>query len=127
MYKPKTVEEWNALAAKRKAKQTVHVKKATPKSKLAKRSVSATPTESLPLHVVQRPKKGKFKIKSYFMILLWKKRGTRVYEDLTCLCCGKPQSEGWRYVADDSRVYLCNKCKADIKPLYTRILYTPMK
>lgn len=126
MNKPKTVEEWNALAAKRRAMQTVP-RQRTHKSKQAKLSVSASPIVSLPLHVVQPPRKGKFKIKSYFMTLLWKKRGTRVFEDFTCQCCGKPQSEGWRYVADDSRVYLCNKCKADIKPQYTRILYTPMK
>lgn len=126
MNKPKTVEEWNVLAAKRRATQSVP-RQRTRKPKQAKISVSASPTISLPLHVVQRPRKGKFKIKSYFITLLWKKRGTRVFEDFTCLCCGKPQSEGWRYVADDTRIYLCNKCKADIKPQYTRILYTPMK
>lgn len=126
MNKPKTVEEWNALAAKRRAKQPA-LKQTSSKPKQARRSVSITPANSLPLHVVQRPQKGKFKIKSYFMTLLWKKRGTRVYEDFVCLCCGKSQSEGWRYVADDSRVYLCNRCKADIKPPFTQILYTPMK
>ena len=126
MNKPKTVEEWNALAAKLRAKQQVQ-KKTAVKPTSAKRPVSVTPSKSLPLHVVQRPKKGKFKIKSYFMTLLWKKRGIRVYKDFTCQCCGKILSEGWRYVAEDSRVYLCNKCKADIKPQFTRILYTPMK
>lgn len=126
MNRPKTIEEWNALAAKIKAKQQVQ-KKTAVKPKSAKRSSSVTHTRALPLHIVQRPKKGKFKIKSYFMTLLWKKRGTRVYEDFTCQCCGKSFSEGWRYVAEDSRVYLCNKCKDSIKPQFTRILYTPMK
>ena len=84
-------------------------------------------TENLPLHVVQKPKRGKFKIKSYFMTLLWKKRGTRIYEDFECLCCGKSSDEGWRYIIDNSRVYLCNKCKQDIKPQFTQIYYTPMK
>lgn len=126
MNKPNTVEEWNALAAKLRVRQPEPTQKKL-KHKQAKFSVPVSQTVSLPLHVVQRPRKGKFKIKSYFMTLLWKKRGTRVFEDFTCQCCDKPQSEGWRYVADDSRVYLCNKCKADIKPLYTRILYTPMK
>lgn len=126
MNKPKTVEEWNALAAKRKATQTKSRQK-THKSKQAKLSASPSPIISLPLHVVLRPRKGKFKIKSYFMTLLWKKRGTRVFENFTCQCCGKSQSEGWRYIADDTRVYLCIECKADIKPQYTRIFYTPMK
>lgn len=125
MNKPKTVEEWNALAAKRRTTQPA--KNAMPKPKERRQPLSATTIKTLPLHVVQRPQKGKFKIKAYFMTLLWKKRGTRVFEDFICQCCGKPQSEGWRYVVDDSRVYLCNKCKTGIKPQFTRILYTPMK
>lgn len=126
MNKPKTVEEWNALAAKRRALKPT-LKQTSSKPQQARQSVSAAPANSLPLHVVQRPKKGKFKIKSYFMTLLWKKRGTRVYEDSICQCCGKGFAEGWRYVADNSRVYLCNECKADIKLQFTQIIYTPMK
>ena len=126
MNKPTTIEEWNELAVKRRAKQPTQ-KNATSKPEQVRRLVSTTTAKSLPLHVVQRPQKGKFKIKSYFMTLLWKKRGTRVFEDFVCLCCGNSQSEGWRYITDDSRVYLCNKCKADIKPTFTQILYTPMK
>lgn len=80
MNKPKTIEEWNALAAKRRAMQPLPRQK-NHKPKQAKLSVSALPTMSLPLHVVQRPRKGKFKIKSYFMHLLWRKRGFRVFED----------------------------------------------
>lgn len=125
MKKPTTIEEWNALAAQIRAKQPAQIKVA-PKSKLSKRSVSVKINKSLPIHIVQRPKKGKFKIKSYFMTLLWKKRGYRVFEDFTCQCCGKLFSEGWRYIAEDSRVYLCNNCKNSIKPQYIRILYTPM-
>lgn len=126
MKKPTTVEEWNALAAKRK-RQIPLAKKATAKSKRVRKEVSYTPPKDLPLHIIIKPPKGKFKIKSYFMTLLWKKRGTRVYEDFDCMCCNKSFSEGWRYVADGSRVYLCNKCKLSIKPQYTQILYTPMK
>lgn len=126
MNKPKTVEEWNALGAKRGAKQQAK-SNAKSKPKQVRQRLSAPKAKSFPLHVVQRPQKGKFKITSYFMTLLWKKRGTRVFEDFICQCCGKSQSEGWRYVADDSRVYLCNKCKTDIKPQFTRIFYTPMK
>lgn len=126
MNKPKTVEEWNALAAQRRTKLSAP-KIGASKPKQDQRSASASHANSLPLHVVQRPKKGKFKIKSYFMTLLWKKRGTHVYEDFICQCCGNSFSEGWRYVADNTRVFLCNNCKADIKPQFTQILYTPMK
>lgn len=126
MTKPKTIEEWNALAAKIKSIQPAS-KKATPKHKQAKQTKSITPIKSLPLHFVNRSKKGKFKITSYLMTLLWKKRGYRVFEEFTCLCCNKPFSEGWRYVVDDSRVYLCIQCKADIKPQLKKIIYTPMK
>lgn len=126
MKKPTTIEEWNALAAKRKRQLPAPNKSKTKKRKVL-HAVTYTPPNDLPLHIVRKPTKGKFKIKSYFMTLLWKKRGTRITEDFDCMCCNKHFSDGWRYIADDSRVYLCNKCKLNIKPQFTQILYTPMK
>lgn len=126
MKKPTTIEEWNALAAKRKRQIPVS-KKAVSKKRKDLHAVPYISPKDLPLHTVRKPTKGKFKIKSYFMTLLWKKRGTRIFEEFDCMCCNKPFSDGWKYVADNSRVYLCNKCKMCIKPQYTHILYTPMK
>lgn len=124
MKKPCTIEEWNALAAKLRGKQPT--KMSVVKHRFSKKALKPT-TRSLPLHVVIKTKKGKNKKTIYFMNMLWKKRGTRVYEEIKCMCCDNYFSEGWRYIADESRVYLCYKCKSKIKPHFTQILYTPMK
>lgn len=122
MEKPKTIDEWNAYAAKVKAMQKMHPKTA-PKQNSIKRHKRISSTNSLPLYNVKHSKKGK----SFFKTLLKGKRGTSVLEDFTCQCCNKTFSMGWRYIVDDSRIYLCNKCKIAIKPQYIKILYTPMK
>lgn len=122
MEKPQTIEEWNAYAAKVRTMQGTPLK-TVPKHNSVKNHKRISSTNSLPLYSLKQSKKGK----SFLKQVLRGKRGTRVSEEFTCQCCNKTFSTGWRYIVDDSRIYLCNKCKIGIKPEYIKILYTPMK
>lgn len=101
--------------------------KKTGSLKLEKRPVLVARAKSLPVHAVNLSEDGDLSIESYLETLLWNKRGTRVCKNFSCLCCGKRFFEWWCYIAEGSRIYLCNKCKSKIKPQFTGILYTPMK